>query len=78
MNESPVCNHAFVTLVYLAEQPLIVMSVYLFHLCVSFQYLVQRQYCKTVLMENLISKYLPSELLERQKIHQDEMAELSK
>ncbi|KAM4554988.1 LON peptidase N-terminal domain and RING finger protein 3-like [Odontesthes bonariensis] len=41
------------------------------------EYLVQRQYCKTVLMENLISQYLPSELVERQKIHQDEMAELS-
>lgn len=41
------------------------------------EYLVQRQYCKTVLMENLISKYLPSELIERQKIHQEEMAELS-
>lgn len=42
------------------------------------QYLVQRQYCKTVLMENLISKYLPCELMERQKIHEEEMAELSK
>lgn len=41
------------------------------------EYLVQRQYCKTVLIEKLISKYLPSELTERQKIHQDEMAELS-
>ncbi|XP_070692688.1 LON peptidase N-terminal domain and RING finger protein 3-like [Pempheris klunzingeri] len=41
------------------------------------EYLVQRQYCKTVLMENLISKYLPSELIERQKIHLEEMAELS-
>lgn len=41
------------------------------------EYLVQRQYCKTVLMEKLISKYLPAELMERQKIHQDEMAELS-
>ncbi|XP_071362788.1 LON peptidase N-terminal domain and RING finger protein 3-like [Trachinotus anak] len=41
------------------------------------EYLVQRQYSKTVLMENLISKYLSSELMERQKIHQDEMAELS-
>ncbi|TMS17216.1 LON peptidase N-terminal domain and RING finger protein 3 [Larimichthys crocea] len=28
-------------------------------------------------MENLISKYLPSELIERQKIHQEEMAEFS-
>lgn len=46
--------------------------------CVPLQYLVQRQYCKTVLMENLISKYLPSELKERQKIHQEEMAEFSK
>jgi len=42
------------------------------------QYLVQRPYCKTVLTQNLISKYLPSELMERQKIHQEEMAELSK
>ncbi|KAM3612463.1 uncharacterized protein V6R79_008553 [Siganus canaliculatus] len=41
------------------------------------EYLVQRQYCKTILMENLISKYLPSELSERQKIHHEEMAELS-
>ncbi|XP_068423193.1 LON peptidase N-terminal domain and RING finger protein 3-like [Clinocottus analis] len=41
------------------------------------EYLVQRQYCKTVLTENLISKYLPLELVERQKIHQEEMAELS-
>ncbi|XP_047210593.1 LON peptidase N-terminal domain and RING finger protein 3-like [Girardinichthys multiradiatus] len=41
------------------------------------EYLVQRQYCKTVLIENLISKYLPSEFIERQKIHEEEMAELS-
>lgn len=41
------------------------------------EYLVQRQYCKTVLMENLILKYLPFELMERQKVHQEEMAELS-
>ncbi|XP_054647321.1 LON peptidase N-terminal domain and RING finger protein 3-like [Dunckerocampus dactyliophorus] len=41
------------------------------------EYLVQRQYCKTALMENLIARYLPSELVERQKIHQEEMAELS-
>ncbi|KAG8004256.1 LON peptidase N-terminal domain and RING finger protein 3 [Nibea albiflora] len=45
--------------------------------CLRYVYLVQRQYCKTALMENLISKYLPSELIERQKIHQEEMAELS-
>ncbi|XP_068181715.1 LON peptidase N-terminal domain and RING finger protein 3-like [Antennarius striatus] len=41
------------------------------------EYLAQRQYCKTVLMENLISKFLPSELKERQKVHQEEIAELS-
>ncbi|XP_057706522.1 LON peptidase N-terminal domain and RING finger protein 3-like isoform X2 [Corythoichthys intestinalis] len=41
------------------------------------EYLVQRQYCKTTLMENLIERYLPSELMERQKIHNEEMAELS-
>lgn len=44
----------------------------------SLQYLVQRQYCKTALMENLILKYFPFELMERQKVHQEEMAELSK
>lgn len=41
------------------------------------EYLVQRKYCKTVIMENLILRYLPSELMERQKIHLEEMAELS-
>ncbi|XP_077588680.1 LON peptidase N-terminal domain and RING finger protein 3-like [Stigmatopora nigra] len=41
------------------------------------EYLVQRQYSKTTLMENLIARYLPSELMERQKIHNEEMAELS-
>ncbi|XP_061691092.1 LON peptidase N-terminal domain and RING finger protein 3-like isoform X2 [Syngnathoides biaculeatus] len=41
------------------------------------EYLVQRQYCKTALMENLIARYLPSELMERQKLHDEEMAELS-
>ncbi|TNN41077.1 LON peptidase N-terminal domain and RING finger protein 3 [Liparis tanakae] len=41
------------------------------------EYMVQRPYCKTVLTQNLISKYLPSELMERQKIHQEELAELS-
>ncbi|XP_029297381.1 LOW QUALITY PROTEIN: LON peptidase N-terminal domain and RING finger protein 3-like [Cottoperca gobio] len=41
------------------------------------EYLVQKQFCKTVLMENLILKYLPSELKERQKVHQDKMAEFS-
>ncbi|KAI4819098.1 hypothetical protein KUCAC02_004378 [Chaenocephalus aceratus] len=41
------------------------------------EFLVQRQYCKTVLIEKLILRYFPSELKERQKTHQDEMAELS-
>ncbi|XP_013882054.1 LON peptidase N-terminal domain and RING finger protein 3 [Austrofundulus limnaeus] len=41
------------------------------------EYLVQRQCCKTVVMEKLISKYLPSEFMERQRIHLEEMAELS-
>ncbi|XP_034037429.1 LON peptidase N-terminal domain and RING finger protein 3-like [Thalassophryne amazonica] len=41
------------------------------------EYLVQRQYCKTELMEKLISKYFPDDLMERQKIHWEEMAELS-
>lgn len=53
-------------------------TMYPYIVFISLQYLVQRLYCKTSLMENLISKYLPSELMERQKIYQEEMAELSK
>lgn len=41
------------------------------------EYLVQRQYSKTLLMEQLIAHYLPLELTERNNIHQDEMDELS-
>lgn len=37
-----------------------------------------RKYCKTVLMEELIAKYLPEELTERRKIYEEEIAELSK
>lgn len=49
-----------------------------FSVCISPQYLAERQYCKTILMEKLISKYFPSEFKERQKIHLEEMAEFSK
>lgn len=37
-----------------------------------------RKYCKTVLMEELIARYLPEELTERRKIYEEEIAELSK
>lgn len=48
-------------------------------LCVCFlQCLAMRKYCKTVLMEELIAKYLPEELTERRKIYEEEIAELSK
>ncbi|XP_065412742.1 LON peptidase N-terminal domain and RING finger protein 3 isoform X4 [Chrysemys picta bellii] len=40
--------------------------------------LALRKYCKTVLMEELIAKYLPEELTERRKIYEEEIAELSK
>ncbi|XP_065266535.1 LON peptidase N-terminal domain and RING finger protein 3 [Emys orbicularis] len=39
--------------------------------------LALRKYCKTVLMEALIAKYLPEELTERRKIYEEEIAELS-
>ncbi|XP_015716263.1 LON peptidase N-terminal domain and RING finger protein 3 isoform X2 [Coturnix japonica] len=39
--------------------------------------LAMRKYCKTVLMEELIARYLPEELTERRKIHEEEIAELS-
>ncbi|XP_035264480.1 LON peptidase N-terminal domain and RING finger protein 3-like [Anguilla anguilla] len=41
------------------------------------EYLAQRRYCKTFLMEDLIAKYLPDELVDRQKVHEEEIAELS-
>ncbi|XP_043913000.1 LON peptidase N-terminal domain and RING finger protein 3 [Protopterus annectens] len=41
------------------------------------EYLVQRKYCRTVLLEELIAKYLPDELHDRKKIYEDEVAELS-
>ncbi|KAJ6663344.1 hypothetical protein lerEdw1_010481 [Lerista edwardsae] len=40
--------------------------------------LAMRKHCKTVLMEELIAKYLPEELLERRKLYEEEIAELSK
>ncbi|XP_032993733.1 LON peptidase N-terminal domain and RING finger protein 3 [Lacerta agilis] len=39
--------------------------------------LATRKHCKTVLMEDLIAKYLPEELIERRKLHEEEIAELS-
>lgn len=42
------------------------------------QCLAMRKYCKTVLMEELIARYLPEELTERRKIYEEEIAELSK
>ncbi|XP_061104317.1 LON peptidase N-terminal domain and RING finger protein 3-like isoform X2 [Conger conger] len=41
------------------------------------EYLAQRQYSKTILMENLIAKYLPEELAERRINNDEEIAELS-
>ncbi|XP_027543107.1 LON peptidase N-terminal domain and RING finger protein 3 isoform X2 [Neopelma chrysocephalum] len=39
--------------------------------------LAMRKYCKTVLMEELIARYLPEELTERRKLYEEEIAELS-
>ncbi|XP_072837089.2 LON peptidase N-terminal domain and RING finger protein 3 [Pogona vitticeps] len=39
--------------------------------------LAMRKHCKTVLLEELIAKYLPEELTERRKLYEEEMAELS-
>ncbi|XP_061454111.1 LON peptidase N-terminal domain and RING finger protein 3 isoform X2 [Rhineura floridana] len=39
--------------------------------------LAKRKHCKTVLMEDLIAKYLPEEFTERRKVHEEEIAELS-
>ncbi|XP_060106052.1 LON peptidase N-terminal domain and RING finger protein 3 isoform X2 [Heteronotia binoei] len=39
--------------------------------------LAMRKHCKNVLMEELIAKYLPDELTERRKLHEEEIAELS-
>lgn len=42
------------------------------------EYLSESKYNKTVLVENLICKYLPSELMDRQKVNAEEIADLSK
>lgn len=47
-------------------------------LSVYLQYLAQRKYSKTLLMEGLIDHYLLEELVERRKVHEEEIAELSK
>ncbi|XP_077165047.1 LON peptidase N-terminal domain and RING finger protein 3 isoform X2 [Paroedura picta] len=39
--------------------------------------LATRKHCKNMLMEELIAKYLPDELTERRKLHEEEIAELS-
>ncbi|XP_070807831.1 LON peptidase N-terminal domain and RING finger protein 3 [Pituophis catenifer annectens] len=39
--------------------------------------LAMKKLCKTVLMEELIAKYLPEELAERKKLYEEEMAEFS-
>uniref|UniRef100_A0A8C7DU60 LON peptidase N-terminal domain and ring finger 3 n=1 Tax=Oncorhynchus kisutch TaxID=8019 RepID=A0A8C7DU60_ONCKI len=41
------------------------------------EYLAESKYNKTVLMENLICKYLPNELMDRQKLNAEEIADLS-
>lgn len=42
------------------------------------QYLATRGYSKTLLMEEVLQRYLAEELAERKKIHEEEMKELSK
>lgn len=45
---------------------------------VSLQYLATRGYSKTLLMEEVLQRFLAEELAERKKIHEEEMKELSK
>ena len=42
------------------------------------QFLSTRDYSKTLLMEEVLQRYLGDELAERKKIHEEEMKELSK
>lgn len=44
----------------------------------SLQYLATRGYSKTLLMEEVLQRFLVAELAERKKIHEEEMKELSK
>ncbi|XP_041728592.2 LON peptidase N-terminal domain and RING finger protein 2-like isoform X1 [Coregonus clupeaformis] len=41
------------------------------------EYMATRGYHKTLLMEEMLQRYLSEELIERSKVHQEEMAELS-
>lgn len=47
-------------------------------ICMSLQYLATRGYGKTLLMEEVLQRFLSEELAERKKIHEEEMKELSK
>lgn len=44
----------------------------------SLQYLATRGYSKTLLMEEVLQRFLAEELAERKKIHEEEIKELSK
>lgn len=47
-------------------------------IALPLQYLATRGYHKTLLMEEVLQRYLKDELAERKKIHEEEMKELSK
>lgn len=44
----------------------------------SFQYLKNRKYNPTVLLQDIMTRLFPSQLAERKQVHDAEMAELSK
>lgn len=43
-----------------------------------FQYLKNRKYNPTVLLQDIMTRLFPSQLAERKQVHDAEMAELSK
>lgn len=44
----------------------------------SFQYLKNRKYNLTVILQDIMDRLFPSQLAERKQVHEAEMAELSK
>ena len=66
------------TLPCLSYNPLSLLYTYASCSALSPQFLAERSYCKTSLMESLISTYLPADLMERSKVYHEEMAEFSK
>lgn len=82
MDHNPNCPLCKENLSEVCESPQGVLQAIQCGICaiihMSLQYLATRGYSKTLLMEEVLQRFLAEELAERKKIHEEEMKELSK